>query len=60
MKNIIAIFAIFALVLVASNTLFVVKETERAVLLQFGELVDPDIAPGLHVKIPWINRVVKF
>ena len=60
MKNIIAVFAIFALVLVASNTLFVVKETERAVLLQFGELVDPDIAPGLHVKIPWINRVVKF
>lgn len=60
MKNIAAVLVIFALVLVASNSLFVVKETERAVLLQFGELVDPDIAPGLHVKIPFINRVVKF
>ena len=60
MRNIIAVFVVFALVTVVSNTLFVVKEIERAVLLQFGELVDPDIAPGLHVKIPWINRVVKF
>lgn len=60
MKNTIAIFLLFALVLVASNTLFVVRETERAVLLQFGELVDPDISPGLHAKLPWVNRVVKF
>ncbi|MBT8146667.1 MAG: protease modulator HflC [Gammaproteobacteria bacterium] len=60
MKNFIAVFIIFALVAVASNSLYVVKETERAVLLQFGELVDADVAPGLHVKIPWINRVAKF
>jgi regulator of protease activity HflC (stomatin/prohibitin superfamily) len=60
MKNTIAVFLLFALVLVASNTLFVVRETERAVLLQFGELVDPDISPGLHAKLPWVNRVVKF
>jgi regulator of protease activity HflC (stomatin/prohibitin superfamily) len=26
------------------NSLFVVKETERAVMLQFGELVNADIA----------------
>jgi membrane protease subunit HflC len=47
-------------VIVASNSLFVVKETERAVMLQFGELVQDSIDPGLHVKIPWVNNVRKF
>ncbi|MCB1669589.1 MAG: protease modulator HflC [Gammaproteobacteria bacterium] len=60
MKNLIAIGLLLLVVLVAANSLFVVRETERAVLLRFGELVDDDIAPGLHVKIPWINQVVKF
>ena len=60
MKNIITIGVIFLEVLVAGNSVFVVKETERAVLLRFGELVQPDIAPGLHVKIPWVNTVRKF
>lgn len=60
MKNFISVGLVFLLVLVAGNTLFVVKETERAVLLRFGELVQPDIAPGLHVKIPWVNTVRIF
>ena len=47
-------------VLIAGNSLFVVKETERAVMLRFGEVVNSDIAPGLHVKIPWVNTVRKF
>ncbi len=45
---------------VLSNTVFVVKETERAVMLQFGEVVNPDIQPGLHVKMPFVNNVRKF
>ncbi|MEZ5489330.1 MAG: protease modulator HflC [Gammaproteobacteria bacterium] len=60
MKNFIGLGLVVLVVLVASNSLFVVRETERAVLLQFGQLVDDDIAPGLHVKIPFINRVAKF
>ena len=44
---------IVALVLfIASNALYVIKETERGVLLQFGEVVNPNIQPGLQVKIP--------
>jgi membrane protease subunit HflC len=50
-----------ALVLfIASNTLYVIKETERGVLLRFGEVVNPDIKPGLHAKIPFVNNVRKF
>lgn len=46
--------------LLASNALFVIKQTERGVLLRFGEVVDPDLEPGLHVKIPFVNSVRKF
>ncbi len=45
---------------VGFNSLYIIKETDRAVLLRFGEIVDPDIAPGLHIKIPVVNKVRKF
>ena len=48
------------ILLVASNSLYVIKQTERGVLLQFGEVVNPDLQPGLHVKIPFVNNVRKF
>jgi membrane protease subunit HflC len=43
-----------------SNSLYIIKETERAVLLQFGEVVNPDIKPGLHIKWPFVNNVRIF
>ena len=46
--------------LVLSSSLYVVKETERAVLLKFGEVVNSDIKPGLHIKIPFVNNVRLF
>ena len=45
---------------VVSNSLFVIKETERAVMLKFGEVVVDDIKPGLHWKIPFVNSVRRF
>lgn len=53
------LFTLFAL-FVVSNSLYIVKETERAVLLRFGEVVNPDIVPGLHIKIPFVNNVRRF
>ena len=50
-----------ALVLmILNNTLYVINETEKGVLLRFGEVVNPDIKPGLHVKFPFVNNVRKF
>jgi membrane protease subunit HflC len=48
------------LVFVTANSLFVVKETERAVVLKFGAVVRPDVQPGLHFKIPFVNTVRSF
>jgi membrane protease subunit HflC len=59
-KNFFLVGSLFLVLLLVANSLFVVKETERAVMLQFGELVNADIEPGLHVKIPWVNTVRKF
>jgi membrane protease subunit HflC len=42
------------------NSVFVVKETERALMLQFGRIVRSDIAPGIHWKLPIIDQVKRF
>lgn len=55
----IALLAVVAL-FIASNSLFVIKETERGVLLRFGEVVKGNLEPGLHVKVPFVNNVRKF
>jgi membrane protease subunit HflC len=47
-------------VMVASASMFTVKEWERAVLFRLGEIVRTDYEPGLHFKIPFINNVRKF
>lgn len=54
--------ALLALLLVwlGSSSLYIVLQTERAVLLRFGEVVNSDVAPGLHFKLPWVNQVRKF
>jgi len=46
--------------LVISTCGFVVKETERAVVLKFGEVVRPDVEPGIHWKIPFVHTVRRF
>ena len=59
-RNVTLILIAVLVLFVASNSLYVIKETERGVLLQFGEVVNPNIEPGLHGKIPFVNNVRKF
>lgn len=59
-KNLFTLIGLGVVVIVLANVLFVVKETEKAVMLKFGKLVDTNIAPGLHIKWPVIDKVVKF
>lgn len=48
------------LLLIGYNSVFIVTEYERAVLLKFGKLDRANILPGIHPKIPIINEVRKF
>jgi membrane protease subunit HflC len=45
---------------VLSNAVFVISETQRGVLLKFGEVVNSDLQPGLHFKVPFVDSVRKF
>ncbi len=51
---------LFLLFVLLTQSIYVVKETERAVKLRFGEIVEFDVDPGLHFKLPVINTVRKF
>jgi membrane protease subunit HflC len=50
--------ALFALLIASSVE--VVDQRATALLLQFDEIKSADLAPGLHWKIPFIQRVKKF
>jgi membrane protease subunit HflC len=59
-KSLTAALLALVAIWIISNSLFIVKETQRAVMLQFGEVVNPDVSPGLHGKIPFVNNVRFF
>ncbi len=59
-KSLFTLIAGAVLALVAWNSFYIVAQTERAVLLQFGKVSEPDVQPGLHMKIPYVNQVRKF
>jgi modulator of FtsH protease HflC len=46
--------------LLASQSLYVVNETQLAIKLRFREVVEADIKPGLHVKMPFVETVKTF
>lgn len=59
-KSLITLIVGVVLAVVAWNSFYIVSQTERAVLLQFGKVVQADVKPGLHVKVPYVNQVRKF
>lgn len=59
-KSLTSLIVFIAVVLLASQFVYIVTERERAVLLRFGEVVETDVKPGIHFKIPIYNKVRKF
>jgi len=51
---------IVVLIAVALSSLFIVDEREKALVLQFGRVVDVKEVPGLAFKIPVIQEVVRY
>ena len=56
------IFGVFALVtlVVVSQTLFTVHETQQAIVLQFGDPRAVKDKPGLHWKVPFVQNVTFY
>ena len=55
-----SVIVVAVLLMVASSTLYVVSETERGVKLRFGRLIEADMQPGLHIKLPFADDVRLF
>ena len=54
------IIAVLAVIILLANSLYIVTDKQTAILLRFGEIIDPKIESGLHFKIPVLNTVRKF
>lgn len=52
-RNTMIIGGVVGALLLAWSCVFTVKETERALLLEFGQIVKPELTPGLKGKLPW-------
>lgn len=59
-RSMLVILMLALLSFAAFQTFYAVSETERAVLLEFGRVIEADIKPGFHLKKPFINEVKKF
>lgn len=54
------IIALLASLWFAMQSIYIVDERQRAVMLRFGELVRADIQPGIHFKLPIAYTIKKF
>jgi membrane protease subunit HflC len=54
------IIIILAVVVVVPQTLFVVDETQLAIVTRFGQFKRAHSSPGLQVKTPFAEQVLKF
>ncbi|HSH56672.1 MAG TPA: protease modulator HflC [Halomonas sp.] len=59
-RSLLIVGGLAAIAWLASNSLYVVDETERAVKLRFGEIIEENIQPGLHFKVPITQTVRTF
>ena len=56
-RNALSLVIVFAGLVIVGQAAYTVSETEQVIITQFGEPVgDPVVAPGLHFKIPFIQR----
>lgn len=59
LKNVILIVIGALVILLAMDSVYTVHQTERAILLRFGAVVDKDVSPGLHFKLPIAEEIKK-
>lgn len=59
-KGPIALIVVAVVGFIAVNSLFIVDEREKALVLQFGQIKDVKEDPGLAFKLPFIQDVVRY
>src|ERR1700733_2141018 len=55
-----AIALLVVVVVIGTSAFFTVAQTEQALVLQFGEMRELIKTPGLHLKVPFVQKVLYF
>lgn len=59
-KGMFGVIVLALVVIIGSQSFYIIKETERAIKLKFGEIVDADVQPGIGFKIPAVHVIKRF
>lgn len=59
-KSIFGLIVALVVIVVGWNSFFIVSQTERGLVLQFGKVVRSDVPPGLHFKLPFVQEAKLF
>ncbi|SEI41572.1 membrane protease subunit HflC [Allopseudospirillum japonicum] len=59
-RSIVGLTLIALVAWIGSSSLYIVNATERAIKLQFGQIVESNIEPGLHYRVPVYQTIRKF
>ena len=59
-KSSILVFLLLGVVILLQQSLFIVQQTQQALVIQLGHPLDKVYRPGLHMKLPFIQNVVYF
>lgn len=53
-------FAFLVVVIVGAQSVYIIPEIERAVLLRLGKVENPDVQTGLGFKLPFFDEIRRF
>ncbi len=59
-KGILGLIVVFVIALIAAQSLFIVDQTQQAIVIELGKPLEGINGPGLHYKLPVIQQVEYF
>lgn len=59
-KSIVVMVIVGIFLFLGLNSIYTVNEKQRALKFQFGRVVEADLQPGLHIKLPFVQNVKYF
>lgn len=59
-RSMLSLIVLLLVIITGSQSAYIVTETQRAVLLHLGKVVNPDVSTGLHFKWPFVDEVRIF
>ncbi len=59
-RTMFSLVVLAVVILIGAQSVYIVTEIERAVLLRLGKVENPDVSTGLHFKFPFVDQVRRF